>query len=168
MESFDIGNHVLIELDDTRRIAGHLVNVTETGFVLKVTHKDLPTVHAVSVGLKAGIREELGAVPYAGLVAECVSRGLWTGLGRRGRMIEALALVRENEIVERNQEAHPVKFHELSVPVLTFINGGMVAIMEDSDDVLEDMEFESQVEEFKAGVDDGIAEILGVAESAPE
>lgn len=168
MESFEIGNHVLIELDDSRRMAGFLERITEDGFILKVTHRDMPTMHMISERLSASIRDDLDAVPRVLLVAALLSRKLYTSVGRKSVMVETLAELQEAELIEKNREAQPTTFHELSVPVLTYINGGAVLLMEDSDDVLEDMTVAQKVAEFNGSVDAGLEEILKVAETPSE
>jgi hypothetical protein len=167
MESFDIGSHVLIELDDTRRVAGYIVSVADEGFVLKVTHKDLPAVHTISERLGAKIRDELDAVPMVFLAASLISRRMYASVGKKGRMVEALAEMEEADLIARTSEAKPLTFHELSVPVLTFVNGGAILMMESSDDVLEDME----VMKFNESVDSDLEELLSkpvVAETPSE
>lgn len=165
MEAFDIGSHVLIELDDTRRVAGYIVSVAEDGFVLKVTHKDMPAVHMVSERLSAKIRDDLDAVAWPFLVASLLSRREYASVGKKARMVEALAEREESDLIAKNNEVKPLTFHELAVPVLTYINGGAILMMESSDDVMEDME----VTKFTETIDSELEDLLKpVAETPTE
>lgn len=166
MEAFDIGSHVLIELDDTRRVAGYIVSVADEGFVLKVTHKDMPAVHMVSERLSAKIRDDLDTVAWPFLAASLVARKMYASVGKKSVMVEALAGLEEADLIAHNNEVKPLTFHELSVPVLTFVNGGAILMMESSDDVMEDME----VTKFNDTVDAELEDLLKpeVAETAPE
>lgn len=170
MEAFELGTHVLIELDDSRRLAGYLMQVNDEGFIVKVTHKDMPTAHMVSELLSASIRDDLDKVPLVLLAKTLWDAGAYASIGKRARMVEAVAVMEEERLVEKNREAKPTMFHELSVPVMTFVAGGAVYMMEDSDDVLEDMEFDRKVGQFNSEVEAGIEAILkdGVAEKPAE
>lgn len=162
MDSFENGSHVVLELDDDSRCAGFLINPVEQGFILRITHKDRPALYTVSPERGAAIRAELRKVPLVLLGAALVAQGVLTGLGRRETMVEALAKLQEAEVLEEHYEKNPTVFHELSVPVLTFINGGAVKTIELSDDVTEDL----TVMDFKQEMDAGIEGILKQAEEA--
>lgn len=170
MEAFELGTHVLIELSNSRRIAGYLMQVNDEGFIVKVTHKDMPTKHGVSELLSAKIRDDLDRVPRVLLAKTLWDAGEYTSIGKRAVMVEAVARLKEAALIEENQEANPVVFHELSVPVMTFISGGTIDLMEDSDDVLEEMTVHSAVEQFNSEVDAEIEKLMdgGVAEKPSE
>lgn len=157
MESFDIGNHVVVELEDDRKIAGYIVGVNDdgSGLILKATHKETAMLRSINPDVSADIERQL------------MEKSMWslrlTGVLHRVPLLALLDRVTLVSAVQRAIEAHlieeredGVQLRELSVPVLTYINTGFVRLMEDTDDKLT----ESEVSVFNQTMDISIEKLF--------
>lgn len=159
METFDVGNHVVIELDDERKIAGYIVGLTEDGLLLKATHKECAMVRTLAPAVSADILRQLNEKPVRTLVVAMVLNGKIGSIGLgRDRMVEILAGIIERDLIARKDDG--VQLRELANPVLTFVNFGFVKIMEDT----EDRVLESEISVFKQTMDADITRLMDKAE----
>lgn len=155
METFAVGSHVVIELMDERKIAGHIQGYTEDGLVLSATHKDAVLVRRVSDNTKADIARQLAGKNVAWLKGAMLLRGHFGGLlASRVDMIDQLQVDIEADILEQREDG--MQFRELSSPVLTFISGGAIMLMEDTNDKMQEVE----VSIFDQTLDAALKEIL--------
>jgi hypothetical protein len=133
MEAFTAGEHVIIEEDDDTTVAGYLMDYTDDGWVLNVTHKEYTIVHAVSAELKADIRAQLAQKSNFHLRAAAVLEGSMTGiLAKRYDVIEFLAGLFEDKLIESYTETRQLR--ELKAPVKTLISHGVIRTMESTAD----------------------------------
>lgn len=155
METFAVGSHVVIELMDDRKIAGYIQGYTEDGMVLSATHKDAVLVRRVSEDMKADIARQLAGKNVAWLKGAMLLRGHFGGLlASRADMIETLAADIEADLLDQSEDG--MQFRELSSPVLTFISGGAIMLMEDTNDKMQEVE----VSIFDQTLDAALKEIL--------
>ena len=133
MEAFQAGEHVIISRLDEKSVAGYLLDYTEDGWVLNVTHKEVTIVHAVSPELKADIRSQLAAKSTAHLRVAAVLNGSLTGiLAKRYDVIEYLAGLFEDKLMGKYENTQQLR--ELKSPVKTMISHGMIDTMESTAD----------------------------------
>lgn len=163
METFDVGNHVVIELDDERKLAGYIVGLTEDGLLLKATHKECAMVRTVSPVVSADIRRQLNEKPMRTLVVAMVLNGRIGSIGLgRDRMVEIMAGVIEADLIARKDDG--VQLRELANPVLTFVNFGFVKLMEDTEDRM----VETEISVFNQTMDSAIEKLLKDADAEAE
>lgn len=133
MEAFQAGEHVIVEEDDDTTVAGYLLDYSDDGWVLNVTHKEYTIVHAVSAELKADIRAQLAAKSTLHLRAAAVLSGSLTGLiAKRYDVIEFLAGLFEDKMMAKYENTRQLK--ELKAPVKTLISHGIIRTMESTAD----------------------------------
>jgi hypothetical protein len=133
MEAFKAGEHVIIEEDDDTTVAGYLLDYSDDGWVLNVTHKEYTIVHAVSAELKADIRAQLAAKSSLHLRAAAVLEGSLTGIvAKRYDVIEFLAGLFEDKLMGQYSDTRQLK--ELKSPVKTLISHGVIRTMESTAD----------------------------------
>lgn len=155
METFTVGSHVVIELMDERKIAGYIQGYTEDGLVLNATHKDAVLVRRVSEGMVADIAAQLQSKNVAWLKGAMLLRGHFGGLlASREDMIDQLQADIEADILEQREDG--MQFRELSSPVLTFVSGGAIMLMEDTNDKMKEVE----VSIFDQTLDAALKQIL--------
>lgn len=163
MEAFEIGTHVLIELEDTtgvgvgRKIAGFLHGANEEGLFIKATHKDVPALYMVSDELREDTRKKLKEATWLGLKLELLERRELPALLKgRAWVEEYLTALHLQELIEAKLEEKPFMFKELNVPVLTYVGAHRIALMEASDDVTDDYD----VTVSAAGLDAELPDLL--------
>jgi hypothetical protein len=155
METFTVGSHVVIELMDDRKIAGYIQGYTEDGLVLSATHKDAVLVRRVSEAMKADIAGQLAGKKMVWLKGAMLLRGHFGGLlASRAHMIDTLQADIEADILDQSEDG--MQFRELSAPVLTFISGGAIMLMEDTNDKMQEVE----VSIFDQTLDAALKQIL--------
>lgn len=133
MEAFQAGEHVIIERLDEKMVAGFLMDYTDEGWVLSVTHKEYTIVHAVSPELKADIRAQLSAKNIAHLRLAALLSGSLTGLvAKKYDVIEYLAGLFEEKLVGDRPPTQQLR--ELKAPVKTLISHDMIDTMESTND----------------------------------
>lgn len=133
MEAFQAGEHVIIERIDDKTVAGYLMDYTDEGWVLSVTHKEYVVLHAVSPELKADIREQLNGKSIAHLRVAAVLSGSLTGIvAKRYDVVEFLAGLFEEKII--GQQESRSQLRELKSPVKTLISHDMINTMESTTD----------------------------------
>jgi hypothetical protein len=155
METFTVGSHVVIELMDDRKIAGYIQGYTEDGMVLSATHKDAVLTRRLSETMKADIQVQLQGKNVAWLKGAMLLRGHFGGLlASRADMIDQLAADIEADILDQSEDG--MQFRELSSPVLTFISGGAIMLMEDTNDKMQEVE----VSIFDQTLDAALKQIL--------
>jgi hypothetical protein len=133
MEAFQAGEHVIIERIDDKTVAGFLMDYTDDGWVLNVTHKEYTVVHAVSPELKADIRAQLAAKSVAHLRVAAILSGSLTGLiAKKNDVIEFLAGLFEEKLIGQYEEKSQLR--ELKSPVKTLIYHEMIDTMESTTD----------------------------------
>lgn len=156
MESFDIGNHVVVELEDDRKIAGFIVGVSEDGnLLLKATHKEMAMLRYINPDVSADMTRQLMEKPMWELrVAAVLNRVALRNLTDRTVLVPALQKVYEARLIAEREDG--VQLRELSVPVLTFINSDFIRLMEDTDDKLT----ESDVAVFNQTMDISIEKLF--------
>lgn len=156
METFEVGSHVVIELLDERKIAGYIQSYTEDGLVLKVTHKDAVLTRRVSAGMVAEIAGQLAGKSVAWLKGAMLLRGHLVGAVRASRsdMIAVLQDEIESDLLDQSEDG--MQFRELSAPVLTFVAGGAIMLMEDTNDKMQEVE----VSIFDQTLDAALKQIL--------
>lgn len=155
MESFDIGNHVVIELDDDRKIAGYIVGVTDdgSGIMLKATHKEMAMIRYMNPLVSEDIHRQLMAKPMRTLRLAAVLNGKPLAvLQGRAELVALIQGLYEARIIAAKDDG--VKLRELAVPVLTFVNTGFVKLMEDTDDKLTESEVSSFNQTFESELKD--------------
>lgn len=165
MESFDIGNHVVIEMDDDRKIAGYVVGMTEdgSGIMLKATHKEIAMLRYVNPEVSADIRRQLMDKPMMRLRLSAVLSGVPLAVfSKREELVDVLQDIYETGLIESRDDG--VRLRELSMPVLTFINTGFIKIIEDTDDKLT----EAEVSVFNQTFDIEMKNLLDQAEKTKE
>lgn len=138
MEAFGIGSHVVIELEDERKIAGYIVGLNEDGLLLKATHREQAVATFVPVAVSEDLRRQLNEKTTVHLRYAMVANGMLKLVrATREVMVEALL-----KLVVADLQAEPprVVFRELSNPILTFVNSGFIKIMEDTDDKVAEAE----------------------------
>lgn len=163
METFTVGNHVVIELMDERKIAGYIQGYTEDGLVLNVTHKDAVLVRRVSEAMKADIGRQLQSKNAVWLKGAMLLRGHFGGLlASRADMIYTLQADIEADILSQSEDG--MQFRELSAPVLTFVSGGAIMLMEDTNDKMQEVE----VSIFDQTLDAALKEILDRGDETTE
>lgn len=163
METFTVGNHVVIELMDERKIAGYIQGYTEDGLVLNVTHKDAVLVRRVSEAMKADIGRQLQSKNAVWLKGAMLLRGHFGGLlASRADMISTLQADIEEDILSQSEDG--MQFRELSAPVLTFVSGGAIMLMEDTNDKMQEVE----VSIFDQTLDAALKEILDRGDETTE
>lgn len=163
MEAFEVGSHVLIELEDTtgrghgRKVAGFIHGVTEDGLVLKVTNRDIPAMYSVSDEQREATRKKIDEGNLVGLKLELLRRGEYPALlkGRKA-LVDYLTDLACEELIEEAYEKKPFTFYEYKIPVLTYIGAHGIALMEASEDVADDLD----VTLSSAGLDAEIPELL--------
>lgn len=141
MESFDIGNHVVVELEDDRKIAGYIVGVSDdgSGLILKATHKETAMIRSINPDVSADIERQLMEKSMWSLrLTGVLNRVPLLSLLERVTLVSAVQVAIERRLIEEREDG--VQLRELSVPVLTFINTGFVRLMEDTDDKIMDSE----------------------------
>lgn len=164
MEAFPVGSHVVIELADERKIAGHIVdgNVQE-GVLLSVTHKDTERIFKIGDTLAVSIADRIRGKKTVALRGAMLVRGHLRGvLAEREEMEAQLQFDEEADILDRQEDGYD--FKEMATPVLTFVNPGAITLMEKSTDVLREMEAAT----FDAGLDHTLEQILTVGEAEDE
>lgn len=155
MENFELGNHVVIELVDERKLAGYLVSVEDDGLILKVTHKDMEMIRTLSYVTKAAIESELARWPGIRLRLSAVLHGKpGAALFGRGALESIMYAEIEQDILASKDDG--MQLREMHEPVLTFMSYGMIALMEATDDKLLDAE----ITKFDSALDGTIQEIL--------
>jgi hypothetical protein len=133
MEAFQAGEHVIIERMDDRTVAGFLMDYTDEGWVLNVTHKEYTIIHAVSSELKADIRAQLAGKGTTHLRVAALLSGSLTGLvAKRYDVIEYLAGLFEEKL--EAQHADTRQLRELKSPVKTMISHDVIDTMESTND----------------------------------
>lgn len=160
MEAFPVGSHVVIELADERKIAGHIVdgNVQE-GVLLSVTHKDTERIFKIGDSLAHAIADRIKTRKTIALRGAMLVRGHLRGvMSVRDEMEAQLQFDEEADILDRQEDGYD--FKEMATPVLTFVNPGAIMLMEKSTDVLR----EADASNFDATLDDTLEEILTVGE----
>lgn len=156
MEAFPVGSHVVIELMDERKIAGYLVSGSiEEGVLMKVTHKDSELIRNVSEGTKADIAEQLAGKSVWWLRGGMVMRGHFRGaIAERDIMEMVLQEEIEGDLLEQSDDG--MQFRELSSPVLTYVNPGVIMLMEATADKLK----EADISVFDQTLDAALEQIL--------
>jgi hypothetical protein len=133
MEAFSPGEHVIIERMDEKTVAGFLMDYTDEGWVLNVTHKEFTIVHVVAPELKADIRSQLAAKSTVHLRAAAVLSGSLTGLvAKRYDVIEFLAGLFEEKLISKYDATSQLR--ELKSPVKTLIYHEAIDTMESTND----------------------------------
>jgi hypothetical protein len=164
MESFERGTHVIVTCED-EKVAGHLIEVADDGYVIAVTHtwqmipKDLPD-ETVKV-----IRSVVDGMP--------LRRLRWIALinhvkGWRKMSVWQLRDLVAGMIESETVAALPTLFslQEINMPVKTWFNGGEVRKIQVTNDVNADTAVGNTVFRFKAGLDAEIEELLSAADAA--
>jgi hypothetical protein len=161
MESFDIGNHVVIELDDDRKLAGYIVGVSDdgSGIILKATHKEMAMIRYINPLVSKDIRRQLMAKPMRTLRLAAVLNGKpLAALGGREELVSLIQGVYEARVIAEKDDG--VRLRELSTPVLTFVNTDFIKLMEDTDDKLT----ESEVSTFNQTFESELKDLLDKAD----
>lgn len=133
MEAFQAGEHVIIERLDQKLVAGFLMDYTDEGWVLNVTHKEYTVVHMVSPELKADIRAQLNAKSTAHLRVAALFSGSVIGVvGKKYDVVEFLAGIFEEKLMAKYDATSQLR--ELKSPVKTLISHDMIDTMESTND----------------------------------
>jgi hypothetical protein len=133
MEAFKAGEHVIVEMDDESMVAGYLDDYLDDGWVLRVTHKEMRVVHAISPELAADIRKQLEAKTGIHLRIAAVLSGDVSGvLGKRAEVVEYLAGKFEEKMLAKYSET--MQLRELKAPVTTFLSHHVIRTMESTKD----------------------------------
>jgi hypothetical protein len=144
VEVFEIGSHVLIELDGVEspslKIAGYLHGINEDGIFIRATNKDVPVGYAVSDAMRADVRRQLESFSSMALRLECLRRREFAGMlvGRKA-LVDFLVEEYCDDAVERGRATKPYTFHEYAVPVMTYLGMHKIAVMQLSADVGTDL-----------------------------
>lgn len=161
METFDIGSHVVIELEDNRKLAGYIVGVSEDGLTLKATHRESVMQRFVGDATKADIKRQLLEKPVWRLRLEMVRCGeILSATKSREAMMGMLQAGAERYLIASHEDG--MQFRELAEPVLTFVNSGYIKIMEDTDDKIN----ESEISVFEQTLDGTLDAILDEGDKA--
>lgn len=169
MDSFEFGHHIVAEVADengaVRKIGGYLMDTTGEGIILKVTHKECALTRVVSEETRANFlgqlesrsmgRLRLGALYYG--------RPGWLRLPREA-LIGALLTAVEKEFLESRDDG--IKLREMTEPVLTFVNFGILRTMESTEDKI----YDADVSLFDQTLDKTLEQILdaGLTEDEPD
>jgi hypothetical protein len=133
MEAFQAGEHVILELEGDRMVAGFLVDYLDDGWVLSVTHKEVQVVHAVSPEVKADIRDQLNQKSIWHLRAVAIASGSLMGLvAKKYDVVEYLAGQFEDKLLEKYTDT--MQLRELKAPVKTMFSHGIIATMQSTAD----------------------------------
>lgn len=153
MESFDVGSHVMVELENDRRLWGYLISVGDDGMIFKVTHREMEVLRKVSDASSLSIAAELTSMPLVKLRLIAAFQGQWRLLGlSRARLVEAVQVEMEKRMVEDRDDG--MQLRELSVPVLTFVAYGVLRTMEASEDRMVEAELGDLDSELAGLTDD--------------
>jgi len=163
MEAFPVGSHVVIELMDERKVAGYIRGYSDDGLLLSATHKDAVMVRKVSAGMSKSIAEQLAEKNGLWLRSAMALRGHFRGVvAGRDAIVAQLQWDVEQDLLEQSDDG--MQFRELSAPVLTFVSGGAIMLMEDTDDKIQ----EAEVSLFDQTLDVALEQILTDGEETTE
>lgn len=168
MDSFEFGHHIVAEVADedgvVRKIGGYLMDTTGEGIILKVTHKECSITRVISEETRANFLGQLESRGMGRLrmAALYYGRPGWLRLPREA-LIGALLTAVEKEFLESRDDG--VKLREMTEPVLTFVNFGILRMMESTEDKIVD----ADASLFDQTLDDTLKKILdvGLTEDEP-
>jgi hypothetical protein len=164
MESFERGQHVIVtEHDD--KIAGHLMEILDEGYVVIVTHRMLPVPKVIPDEVRHVIRNVVTAMPVWRLK---VTAALQSVRGWRVMDLESLrdavcVLIERETLSEMPDEA---KLTEIVMPVTTFINGGEVKRIESTVESNGEFLAAVAIAKFRDGMDAEIEQLMTEADEA--
>lgn len=162
MALFELGAHVIVQLNDTRSIAGYLLENEDRGVTLAVTSKDIAGDPMITEEAALSIRATMAKLPWYKLrVFSLFSDKPRYVLAPKGVLLEYLSSEYEKDMLE---DAPEFQFVQHVVPVTTYIAAEAITLMERTSDHIagnqqrEAQEFE--VKKFSQTMDQDITELL--------
>lgn len=160
-QGFGAGMHVLVELENGRRIAGYILGWSEDGLYLNATHRESQVVLEVSDTFRADMTQALDALPVMKLRKYAVKSGaVFLALRGRTALTWGLIKIAEKEVVDMAGTPSGVSLRELSVPVMTWISSDSMSVIESTEDTM--------VESGVADLDSVLNQVLGEAKNKEE